>query len=312
MGLDWMHGEDFINQELDVIPFYIHPIIPGDGIVLFHGSPGIGKSTIMWQMMNNLQTGETFLGMKVKPTKSLLINLDMPKIGVYNRWKESKFEPKFDIAFSEEFNCLKAGFKAGKLYQDLAAIHEREKYGVICVDALGRVINASMNNDELPNQVYATFTQWFPHAAIIFIHHDRKRKQKEDGSLAQSTEEDFLGSQYWKAFAAIQLHLYKMGDNMVRLSHVKSQLGKLMDYDLSLYMSEDGTQLEEWSEYKQKEEASKLYYAEQRLSNEHPGWATLSMKQKVELLSKELGKSVPTIYRWKRSLANSKLDFNNG
>lgn len=303
MGYEWMRGQDFINQELDVIPFYIYPIIPGDGVVLFHGSPGIGKSTIMWQMLNNLYDGKTFVNLKVQQTKALLLNLDMPKVGVYNRWKESSFEPKFDILFSDEFNCLKPGFTQGDFYKAAKEIHEREKYGVVVVDALGRVINSSVNNDDLPNQVYATFTQWFPHAAVVFIHHDRKRKQKDDGTLAAATEEDFLGSQYWKSFAAIQLHLYKVNDTIVRLSHLKSQLGPLMEGEMNLYMNENGTKMEEWSEWKQKEDAKQLLEAEAKLKSMYPDWDTFKTSKKVDLLGKVLGKGQATIYRWKKSLA---------
>lgn len=305
--MEWIHGMDFIQQELAVIPFYIHPIIPGEGIVLFHGSPGIGKSTVMWQMMNCFYTGKPFVNLEVSKTKALLLNLDMPKVGIYNRWRESNFEPQFDILFSDEFNCLKTGFHNGEFYKKVSDIHQREKYGVVVVDALGRVINSSVNNDDLPNQVYATFTQWFPHACIIFIHHDRKRKQKDDGVLAAATEEDFLGSQYWKAFAAIQLHLYKVNDSIVRLSHIKSQLGILMEGELNLYMNEEGTSLEEWSEHQQSEEARKFMEAEARMRKEYPDWDTFKTVKKIEYLGRFLGKGQATVYRWKKSAMEAKI-----
>ena len=300
--MEWYHGQEFIDQELEVIPFYIHPIIPGDGVVLFHGSPGIGKSTVMWQIANHLHDGLPFMGMKVVQTKVLLLNLDMPKVGVHNRWKESGFEPKFDLAFDDGFNCLKAGFQASETYKKLKELHEQEQYGVVIVDALGRVINGSVNNDELPNQVYSCFTQWFPHSAIIFIHHDRKRKQKDDGSLAAATEEDFLGSQYWKSFAAIQLHLYKVNDQILRLHHVKSQLGVLMDEELNLFMNEGGTKLEEWTEVKQAEEAHLLMECEVMLRQTHPEWNKYNLSKKIRLMGDALGKSQATIYRWRKSL----------
>src|SRR5262245_13569920 len=205
-------GKEFIETEVKIPPYLVLPFIPTTGIVMFHGSPGIGKSTLTWQLANDLQRGEAFLGKKVEQTRVLLICLDMPKYAVWHRWKGAGFEPNFDIAFDDPFDCLAPNFRATNRFKTLQEVVKKANYGLVIVDALAEVHTKSMNADEVPGQVYALFREWFPDRCVMFIHHDRKHKILESGNAAEPTREDALGSTYWRALAQTTLHLYRLGD----------------------------------------------------------------------------------------------------
>ncbi len=300
--LELFTGEEFIATEVTIPPFLVLPIIPTTGVVMFHGSSGLGKSTFCWQLANALQRGDLFLNHRAEKTRVLFVCLDMPKFGLWHRWHKSGFKPLFDIAFDAPFDCIAPNFRASTRFKRLQEIVAAKPYGLIIVDALAEVMTKSMSADEVPGQVYGIWREIAGDSkCVLFIHHDRKGKILQDGSKAPPSREDALGSIFWVNLAQITLHLYKIGD-MLRLDHGKSQLGPEFDKPLDLFMAEDGSCLEEWTEHKQREEVSLLKEAEQNLRVQHSNWDEMNITKKVKLVSEYTKKGTATIHRWRKAM----------
>jgi hypothetical protein len=300
--LELYTGMEFMASELPKYPFYLYPLIPSSGIILFHGSPGVGKSTISWQLANCLERGDTFLGMPTNKTRVLFVSLDMPKYGLHARWEKSKFKPYFDLAIAEDFDVTHPLFAQTKVFGLLRDQVMTVGYGLVIIDSLAHVLNKSVNADEAPKQVYGTFKQWFPQSATMIIHHDRKKKTGDNGMVIDATDEDFLGSQQWKAQATSQIHIHRLTKALVRLEHQKCQVAEQMPVPLDLFMNDTGTSLEEWSEHKQEEEKVALLLAIESCKVKYPEWSKLSKTRRVVLIAEEVQKGQATVYRWMKAL----------
>ena len=302
--LEIYNGMDFVKADLPIIPWLIHPIIPSTGIVLFHGSPGIGKSTIAWQLANNVEQGSALLGMMSNKARVLLLSLDMPKYGLHARWKESKFEPLFDLVITENFDPAGAAFQHSKVFKEVREWHDKNNYQLVIVDSLAHVVafGKSVNADEAVGPTYDSFKQWFPHTCIMFIHHDRKKKMKDDGTWPEPTDEDFIGSQQWKAQCTTQLHLSRASNTLLRLDLAKTQVGPTWNEPMELYMNEQGTALMEYNEHQQKEEANQYKEWVLKARVENPEFDKMSKKKQMTIIASLSGKSIPTLYRMRRSV----------
>lgn len=302
--LEIYNGMDFVNAELPIIPWLIHPIIPSTGIVLFHGSPGIGKSTIAWQLANNIEQGSALLGMLSNKARVLLLSLDMPKYGLHARWKESGFKPEFDLVITENFDPAGAAFPHSKVFKSIREWHDKNNYQLVVVDSLAHVVayGKSVNADEAVGPTYDSFRQWFPNTCIMFIHHDRKKKMKDDGTWPEPTDEDFIGSQQWKAQCTTQLHLSKASNTLLRLELAKTQVGPSWAEPIELYMNDKGTELLEYSDHQKKQESEqfKVWLAQARAADEN--FDKYSKKAQMAALAKLSGKSIPTLYRMRKAV----------
>jgi RecA-family ATPase len=291
------------------MPWLIHPIIPSTGIVLFHGPPGIGKSTIAWQLANNIEQGSALLGMMSNKARVLLLSLDMPKYGLHARWKESGFEPYFDLVITENFDPAAVTFEHSKIFKSVREWHDREKYQLVVVDSLAHVVayGKSVNADEAVGPTYDNFKKWFPNTCILFIHHDRKKKMKDDGTWPEPTDEDFIGSQQWKAQCTTQLHLSKASHTLLKLELVKNQVGVTWSEPMDLYMNEKGTELIEYSEHQQKSDAEQYKKWLLEVRQQYPDYDKLSKKTQISLIAKHSGKAISTLYRMRRGVDISSI-----
>ena len=302
--LEIYQGMDFVKADLPIIPWLIHPIIPSTGIVLFHGPPGIGKSTIAWQLANNIEQGSALLGMLSNKARVLLLSLDMPKYGLHARWKESNFEPLFDLVITENFDPASPAFQHGKVFKGVREWYDKNRYQLVIVDSLAHVVayGKSVNADEAVGPTYDSFKQWFPNTCILFIHHDRKKKMKDDGTWPEPTDEDFIGSQQWKAQCTTQLHLSKANNTLLKLELAKNQVGPTWYEPMDLYMNEKGTALMEYSQHQQKVEADQFKVWVEQCRAQEPNFDKFSKKSQMSMIAKLSGKSIPTLYRMRRSV----------
>jgi RecA-family ATPase len=302
--LEIYQGMEFVKAELPIIPWLIHPIIPSTGIVLFHGSPGIGKSTIAWQLANNIEQGSALLGMLSNKARVLLLSLDMPKYGLHARWKESNFEPLFDLVITDNFDPGSSAFPHSEVFKAVRAWHETHNYQLVIVDSLAHVVanGKSVNADEAVGPTYDNFKKWFPNTCIMFIHHDRKKKMKEDGSWPEPTDEDFIGSQQWKSQCTTQLHLSKANNTLLKLHLSKTQVGPQWNEPMELYMNEQGTELMEYGEHQQKDDANQYTQWIKQARVDDLEFDKRSKKNQMNVIAKISGKSIPTLYRMRRSV----------
>lgn len=309
MPIEFYEGPKFINEDIQKEPFLVEPYIPRSGIVFFYGAPGAGKSVFTWNLANTIANGAVFLGHpSCGSEKVLFVNLDMPKFGLHYRWKQAGFQPQFDLVISTPFNCISNMFPLSDTYKQLKEIVKNGGYSLIIFDALGEVcLGGSTSSDELPMQVYGCFREWFPNTCIMFIHHDRKRKVLDTGGLAPATHEDFSGSQYWLAYSTVAIHLYRRGGEVRVLDHTKSQVTELLE-PKQIYLDESGVSVALWDEHQQANEAKMLEDAYVLAAKVNPNWGKLNDTQRIKLVATLTGKSVRTLWRWKKAMG----ELNNG
>lgn len=97
--------KDFVQEE-SKIEWLIEDILPSVGWTLLVGMKGIGKTTFALQICYALQTGEDFLGKKVKRSRTLIIQCDSSEA----EWREFlriRFGDSFiDTGVAFPTNCL--------------------------------------------------------------------------------------------------------------------------------------------------------------------------------------------------------------
>lgn len=311
MPIEFYQGQKFINEDIKEEPFIVKPIVPRNGIVLFYGAPGTGKSVFTWNLANSIVQATSFLDLSCQQNNVLFINIDMPKYGLYYRWKQAGFQPMFDLVISTPFDCVGPMFKYSDTYKQLKEIVHNGFYSLIIIDALGEVcIGGSTSSDELPMRVYSCFKEWFPDSCILFIHHDRKRKVLDTGGLSPASHEDFSGSQYWLAYSTVALHLYRRGSEVRVLDHTKSQVSELLE-PKQIYLDDSGVSVALWDEHQQGVEAKQLEEGYLLASKVNPNWGKLNDSQRLKLVATLTGKSVRTLWRWKKAMGEMNYAIDN-
>lgn len=250
------------------VPYLCQPYIPAGGIVLLNGPPSAGKSQLLWQLLNAVQDGGTFLDRPTAQGNALLLNLDMYENALWHRWKATGLEPHFDLVVSEPFNCMRMGWQRSELVQSLAAMHQQRQYTCVAIDALAEVHGTTASNDAAPTAVYGAFRALFPGATLLFNHHDRKRGRTEFGIPSARSDEDALGTQMWKALATVALHLYPADEFLVSLDMTKSQVGAIEDAALLVRM--DNGALLPWTFDNQWKLAQEFIALLARVRNKNP------------------------------------------
>lgn len=229
-----------MNSNHKGVPYLCRPYFPMGGVVLLNGPSSAGKSQLLWQLLNAVQTGSDFLGQPTVQGNTLLVNLDMPETVLWHRWREREFAPQFDLALGEAFNVMKREWDRSDVARELAARMAQRHYTLVGIDATAEVHGSSANNDAAPPAVYGAFRTLFPGATLVFVHHNRKRQRTEFGTLGGYSDEDALGSQMWRNLATVALQCTPADEYLVHMTPTKSQAFAKEDTATVLYREESG------------------------------------------------------------------------
>ena len=228
--LTYWTPEAFRKQDWPVSGFLWRPYLPAGGTVLLHGPGGAGKSQLIWQILNAVQTGAGIFGRKVKQGNALLVCVDMSPITLRLRWEQAEFPQHFDLIGGVPFDVSNDRFLQSQAYFTLKQVSEEKSFSVVAIDATGRIHSMSANSDEAPNAVYRVFRELFPLSTLIFNHHDRKMGRDRYGhQLEARGDEDSMGSANWRNYATTVLHLYAVSASRRVLEYTKSQVATLTD-----------------------------------------------------------------------------------
>lgn len=196
------------------------------------GDPGVGKSTLMFQMCMDVTCGkEKFLeweNRKLEPTPTGFFSFEMDAfqvqhflknmIGGYNEVQQGIIQEMFRIdtyGSAENLNDK----KARQIILDFVDRHELK---FITFDSLRAVTKLKDENIE-------EFLDWIDkdlrrdrNCSVWVIHHNRKPAQGEQRQ--EQSLSDLYGSTSIGAAAATVIGLEKKADNRVKLNHLKTRM----------------------------------------------------------------------------------------
>jgi hypothetical protein len=152
-------------------PNWIVPNLVQEGLVMLAGRPKIGKSWMLLQMAGAVASGGRFLGEKVEQGEVLYLALEDNPRRIQSRAAAMKL-PECPITFEFYWRPLQEDG-----LNDLYLECERERYRLIIIDTLARVIPGINLNDENPVALIVNSLQSMAlnHGLTILpAHHTRK------------------------------------------------------------------------------------------------------------------------------------------
>ena len=181
----------------------IKPFIPVEGIVLLYGKKGVGKSPLTWALAHAVATGTPWLGYPAQDKGIVLyIEVDTPVPVVSPRMKPVMgqdldihiYFPPGSIADHDGWKRLQAETKecTPKL---------------VIVNTLRKVHVGDDTKSTIPSLVYSRFRFQWPHACIVFVHHEKKTPSNPEHGF--SSGEEFSGSLAWANDAQVVLRLWR-------------------------------------------------------------------------------------------------------
>lgn len=220
--------------------FLIDPYIPRKGIVLLWGDTSIGKSPLTWHMARSTGSGESFFGLPTTKSRTLYLEVDTPEQSLVPRLK--KIAPAPAGVWWEFLPSLSIPMASEEHRELLRSSQVEVNPELVFINTLRKVHDLDDKDSATPKIVYSFFQRAFPNAALVFIHHARKRPV--DPRFTENDKESFSGAKNWLNDAQVGLHLetFTSQKESLRLYHRKSQVSDLLR-PLPLKLWEDGTTL---------------------------------------------------------------------
>lgn len=283
-----------VRDGLPKVNFLWEYLIPAGGTkTLLHGPPGCGKSALAWGVLNAVAAGERYLGLDTSQSKALLISNDMNLFEFKHRWG-GDFEPRFAFVCTPKFDCTKDDFQTCDFAKSISTYLREKQIGFVVFDALGGIhAGRSAKDDEVATMVDHALSKWLGDVAILLIAHDRKTRYGSDGNPQEPSQDDFMGSQMWRANATSQVHLWATGKHSSILVHDKSQVSEKLERKIKLYIDLHG-RAETWNEARANEVVRKYNDAVRTL-----GLSGLPETERVARVAIHCGVSERTVWRWK-------------
>ena len=230
MSLKIYTSTEFKELEPPASLYLVNPIVPLGGIVFVYGKSGVGKSPLSWALADAVARGTEFLGMATSgPVPVLYVDVDTRWWTIQERWKGAGYEPNFDIAVGEGFDCMSPMWDYSEVRAILQKRQAERHYKLVVISTLAKIHHFSFAAADAPAEVYTRWQAVFgEECAIVFIHHDKKSTAAGDGadedSLYHITRESFSGNQQWLDHATTALHLTRRGsDYKFTLEQTKDQ-----------------------------------------------------------------------------------------
>lgn len=259
MSIKIFEPKEFMQLEPPLSIYLVEPIVPLGGIVFVYGKSGVGKSPFSWSLADAVARGTDFLGMQVSsPSPALYVDVDTRWWTIQDRWKKANYEPGFDIAVGDAFDCLSGTWEYSENRAMFVQQQQKRKYKLVVISTLAKIHSFSFSDPNAPTIVYTKWQEVFgQECAIVFIHHDKKSSKTEgemdDDSLYHIKRESFTGNQQWLDHCTTALHLTRRGsDYKFTLEQVKDQGSKKVE-PVKCVLGPDGVGIEVEPEAKQKE-----------------------------------------------------------
>lgn len=176
LGIDILLLSDLLAQEFPPLIWLVDELIAKGHLVMLGGRPKSGKSWLVLQLAQAVDTGREFLGRKVRRGRVLYVPLEDGPRRVYQRcnilkWKPQDTAVSFDIA---HFNGNGAGDGPG--LKQLAAA--APNYDLIIIDTLIAALNGKANeNDNVQMGQVINELARIAHehdTAVLVVHHTGK------------------------------------------------------------------------------------------------------------------------------------------
>jgi RecA-family ATPase len=251
------------DEFLTLVPpsniYLVNPIVPLGGIVFIYGKSGVGKSPLSWALADAVVKGGSFLGMPVSGQSPVLyVDVDTRWWTIQDRWKQAGYQPSFDIAVGDAFDCLAASWDYSDAKHKFKERQAEKHYKLVVISTLAKIHSFSFSDPNAPALVYSRWQEVFgEECAIAFIHHDKKSTGGDEGNedtLYHTKRESFSGNQQWLDHCTVAIHLTRRGgDYQFTLEQVKDQGTRKVDA-LPLVLGDNGVGIEIEVEQTEKED----------------------------------------------------------
>lgn len=287
MSISLISWPELAKKTYPTPEFLIDPYIPTGGITFLWGDTSIGKSPLTWKIAESVATGVNFFGLPARPGRVLYIELDTPEISIVERLRRYGSPPENVWFLFSSPLTLPVLTQSQK--EEFKRAQDEVHPDLVIINTLRKAHDMDDKESRTPAVVYGTLQRLFPGAALLFVHHTRKKAL--DPKLREIDKEAFSGAKNWLNDAQVGLHLevfrVRGGKENLRLYHRKSQVSETLR-PLPLHLGVDGTTLTSplYTEY------AKTY----ELLNDHHD-ENLPMKELDALIARELGVSPVTAKR---------------
>jgi len=190
--------------------FLVEPIIPHGGIVVLHGPKTAGKTQLALTLGIAVAQGTTFLGeYACRQGPVVFLETDMTVQTLQSRVRLAEGTKRLLFLHAEPFDIVKLAATAP--LPDAVVQAQQRNPALVIVDSLRKTNVGDEISSATPSRVFAAWKRLFPHATLLFIHHDRKKPRDPEAFL--HAEEAARGTGAWLDDADTGLHLTRVRGN---------------------------------------------------------------------------------------------------
>lgn len=233
-SLRFLSGKDYM-QETESVSWVLQPFVAVGSSMMLYGRQGLGKSTIMMQLVHSLGTGEPWMGFPVHKTgKTLYLGVDMTDSetrAILERCEEAGLSTMEHIILPrppEGEDALSFDIFDPEAWQALKELCDREKPVAVIVDAIQDTFSippAGLDVNQFNREVLKRFKLALGDAVLIFLNHRRKKSAFQSKGDDDDDDDSFMGGTTWESKVAASIMLgYSSASNRKFLRIQKTRL----------------------------------------------------------------------------------------